>query len=163
VRPPPYRSLLLLALLAAATPADGKEADAGADRDWAAKGRNDMAVFLGATAVRGDLGESVGLDYEYRVTRRFGVGAALEYTGAAFRELLYAVSFDWHPWREMKLYLAPGGQTDVTEGTAAWVVRFGIEYGFDVGRGLEIAPALSIDHLSDETAVVIGVGLGRSF
>ena len=74
-----------------------------------------------------------------------------------------AVSFDWHPWKELKLYVAPGVEIETEDGSDSFVVRVGAEYGFDIGKGWEAAPALNFDITSDDTAIVIGVGFGKSF
>jgi hypothetical protein len=131
--------------------------------EWAEDGRNHLAVFVGVTDGGGDTGPSLGIDYEYRLTHLFGIGGTIEYTGADLREGVIAVSFDWHVWKEMKLFIAPGVEIDAADGSDSFLVRLGIEYGFDIGKGWEVAPALNFDFTSDEDSIVIGAGFGRSF
>jgi hypothetical protein len=41
-----------------------------------------LGIYLGITESGGETGPSFGVDYERRLTRRFGIGAEVEYTGA---------------------------------------------------------------------------------
>lgn len=131
--------------------------------EWAEDGRNKLAVFVGLTDAAGELGPSLGIDYEYRFTRLFGLGGTIEYTGADLRESLVVVTFDWHTWREMKIFVAPGVEIEREDGTDMFVVRAGVEYGFPMGKDWEVMPTLILDFTSDNTAVVIGASFGRSF
>jgi hypothetical protein len=130
--------------------------------EWAENGKNELALFIGATFVESGTGLSLGLDYEYRFTRLFGLGATIEYTGSHNRDGVAAVSFDWHAWRELKAFIAAGSEINTEDGNV-FLLRLGIEYGFDIGNGWEIAPALNFDVTSDEGAIVAGVGFGKSF
>jgi hypothetical protein len=82
--------------------------------------------------------------------------------GADFRDGVIAVSFDWHVWRELKLFVAPGTEVDKDD-ESSFLVRVGIEYGFDLGKKWEVAPSLNLDFTSDEDPIVIGAGFGRTF
>jgi hypothetical protein len=158
--------LLVLLLLGTAQPfvrAAPAKTEAKEPPEWAEDGRNELAVFVGLTDVAGDPGPSLGLDYEHRFTRLFGLGATAEYTAADLRDWLLAISFDWHVWKELKIYAAPGAEFERKDGSDSFVLRFGVEYGFDIGKKWEVAPALNFDFTSEDTAVVIGVGFGRKF
>jgi hypothetical protein len=161
------RSLLIaFAALAVTQPlvwAGEDDSGDGSRPEWAEDGNNEVAVFVGVTDVAGDAGGSLGLDYEYRFTRIFGLGATAEYTAADLREWLFAVSFNFHVWKELKIFGAPGVEIETEDGTDSFVFRVGVEYGFDIGRGWEAAPALNFDITSEDTAIVIGVGFGRHF
>ena len=129
----------------------------------AEEGRHELGLFLGITTKEGETGVSVGLDYEYRLSRLFGIGGVAEYTGADFREGLLGVPFYWHAWKELKLVAAPAVEIEPAERSSAFVVRLGGEYGFSVRSGIEIAPALYFDVSSEDVAVVVGAAIARSF
>jgi hypothetical protein len=156
---------ILVLALAGGSPAlaESDEASDGSVPEWAEDGRNEIAIFIGVTDVADDPGPSLGLDYEYRFSRPFGLGGTIEWTGADLREGLVVVSFDWHVWKEMKLFIAPGVEIETRDGTDLFVVRIGIEYGFDIGKGWEIAPSLNFDFTSEDTAVVVGAAFGTKF
>jgi hypothetical protein len=141
----------------------GEKSEDAEVEDWAADGRNEAGVFLGATGREGEWGFSVGFDYEFRLTRLFGIGGVIEWTGADFREGIAAVPFILHPWHELKLIAAPGIEITPEYEETNFLVRAGAEYGFDVGYGYELAPALYADITSGEVAVVIGGVLAWKF
>jgi len=151
----------LLAL--AAQPVMAQEAEGEEAAEWAEKGRHELGLFLGVADQEGDTGISVGLDYEYRLSRRFGIGGLLEFTGADFRDGVAGVPFYWHPWRELKLLAAPGVNIEPADREGEFLVRVGAEYGFGIRRGFEIAPALNFDIASDDVTVVAGAAIARSF
>ena len=140
-----------------------REAESQKDAEWAEKERHELGLFLGVTDQKSDTGFSVGLDYEYRLSRMFGIGGLLEYTGSDFRDGIVAVPFYVHPWKELKLVAAPGIEIEAEDGSEEFLVRVGAEYGFDVRRGFEIAPALYFDFTSEDVAIVAGAAIARSF
>jgi hypothetical protein len=143
--------------------AAGQETPQGKTEEWAADGRNDLSLFIGVTSSDGESGPSVGLDYERRLSRRFGIGGVIEYTGLDFREGVAAVSLNWHSWKELTLLAAVGVEVEREDGSDAFLFRVGAEYGFALGKGFEIAPALNVDFTGDETAVVYGLGFAKKF
>ena len=154
---------VLLALAPKPIRAADDEAAQGEAEEWAEEGFNDLSLFLGVTSADGENGFSVGLDYERRLSRGFGIGGVIEYTGSDFRDGIAAVSFNWHPWKELKVLAAPGVEVERADGSDAFLFRIGAEYGIAIGRGFEVAPALNFDFTSDDTAVVYGVSFAKSF
>ena len=150
-----------LALAAQPVMAQGAEGEDAAE--WAEKGRHELGLFLGVTDQKGDTGFSMGLDYEYHLSRMFGIGGLLEYTGSDFRDEIVAVPFYVHPWKELTLVAAPGVEIGAEDGSDDFLVRIGAEYGFDVRRGFEIAPAVYVDFTSDDVTIVFGAAISRSF
>jgi hypothetical protein len=86
-------------LALAAQPVMAQEAEGEDAAEWAEEGRHELGVFLGITDKKSDTGFSVGLDYEYRLSRMFGIGGLLEYTGSDFRDGIVAVPFTCTPGR----------------------------------------------------------------
>ena len=77
--------------------AAGEETTQGESEEWAEEGLNDLGLFLGVTHAYGESGFSVGLDYERRLSRRFGIGGVIEYTDNDFRDGIAAVSVKLAP------------------------------------------------------------------
>jgi hypothetical protein len=73
--------LLAMALAPQPIRAAGDESAQGKAEDWAEEGRNDLSLFIGVTRAGGESGLGLGLDYERRLSRRFGIGGVIEYTG----------------------------------------------------------------------------------
>lgn len=155
-------SVLLIALVALILTGMGAE-KVMAEEETEEEGRNELALFLGGTHTSEDDAFSVGLDYEYRVNRLFGIGGVVEYTGADFRDWIVGLPLCLHPWRELKVFLAPGVDFDRPDGETYFLLRVGTEYGFAIGNGFEIAPALNVDFTSEETALVYGLSFARKF
>ena len=131
--------------------------------EWATEGRNELGPYLGFASASGDHGLSVGLDYERRLTRLFGVGVVLEYTDGDFRDGLAAISFDWHVWKELKIFAAPGIEVEREDGSSGALLRLGVDYGFPIAPRLEIVPAAAIDFSDENTTVVLGAVLAWKF
>ena len=62
--------------------------------------------------------------------------------------------------RGLKLVGAPGIEF-ATSGSDDFLVRLGGEYGFEIGRGFELAPALYVDVTEEDTALVYGVSFAK--
>ena len=142
----------------------GDEPENSDEAEWVSEGPHEVGLFLGVTDKDGDLGTSIGIDYEYRFHEMFGIGGLLEYTGSDFREGVACVPFFWHPWRELAFVGAPGIEMDAADGTDSFLVRVGVEYGFAIGSGYKLVPEANFDFTRDEdTVVVIGASIARSF
>ena len=122
-----------------------------------------LGLFVGGAAEefgRRDNGFVLGLDYEYRFSPSFGIGAILEHTYGDLDIYVYAIPFAYHN-RRWKLYIAPG--IEEGEGGAEQMLRIGAEYGFHAGKW-EISPQVDIDFVERERDVfVIGMTFARSF
>ena len=151
--------VMLVVLTVQPVVAEGEEKEA---EEWAEK-PHELGLFLGVTTKEGESGFSLGFDYEYRLNLKFGVGGTLEFTAADFRESIAAASFYYHPWRKLKLVAAAGVEIGRADGTKEFLVRLGGEYGFEVGRRYDVAPAFYLDLTSEDVAVVIGAAVARSF
>jgi hypothetical protein len=132
--------------------------------EWAEEGRNEISIFLGVTESQDfERGFSVGIDYERRLSRLFGIGAVVEYTGSDLREGVGGITLSFHPWKELKIVAAPGVVLETADGTEEALLRIGAEYGFGIGKGWEIAPAVYYDFTSGDNALVIGAGFAKRF
>jgi hypothetical protein len=112
-----------------------------------------LGVFIGDTTESRREGLTLGLEYEYRVSQRLGLGATIEHVAGDFDADVYVLPIALHngPW---KVYAGPGLERG-EEGDAP-LLRLGAEYGFHMGK-FEISPQLDVDFVEDETLFVIGV------
>jgi hypothetical protein len=119
---------------------------------------NLLAVFFGVTEEGREEGFAVGIEYERRLNKSFGIGLLAERTGELDLNV-YAIPFAFHAgaW---KLYAAPGIE-DGEHGSES-LIRLGIEYGFEVGQ-FEIAPQLDVDFVDGEEVYVMGITIGKGF
>ena len=122
--------------------------------------RNLLSVFIGHTGeTRREHGNTLGIGYEWRVTKTFSVGALAERTYGDFDFRVYAVPIAYHAGR-WKFFFAPGIE-DSDHGSES-LLRLGAEYAFEVGSW-EIAPQLSIDFVGSEKLGIIGIALAKGF
>lgn len=157
--------LLLLALVASAPIRADESTHADAPSHASAEHHHDNALGFfvgGATEEAGsrESGLALGIEYERRLSPRFGIGGIVEHTYGDLDVWVYAVSFAYHagPWR---LYAAPGIE-DTHHGSER-MLRLGVEYGFPVA-GWEIAPQFDIDFVDREAEVlVIGLTFAKGF
>jgi hypothetical protein len=120
--------------------------------------RNGFELFAGATFNHGETNASFGLNYERRVTEKFGIGGLVEYTNG--REWVYAVPFSWRITDPWKVMVAPGWEHE--EGENTYLTRVGTSYEFEIGE-MTLAPEINFDFVDGDTAFVAGVSLGWAF
>ncbi len=162
------RKALLIALVLCGAPlvsayADEHEGE-GAHEGGLEYHPNMLGFFLGHT-FEGRLETfALGIEYERRVSRTFGIGVFAEYVTDDVDFFVYGVPFAYHNGR-FKTYLAPGVEDSSEEGTE-FMLRVGAEYGFEVGEW-EISPQLNLDYVDKEGGWegtwVLGVLIGKGF
>jgi hypothetical protein len=141
--------------------------------------RHHFAVFLGVTdgevekeaevAAESEGGATtedqraftLGLEYEYRLSRRWGIGALIDYAGKDFRSWVAGIPVILHPAGEWKLFAAPGLE-DKADDDAEFLVRVWVLYDFEFGA-FKIAPVLQVDFVGDEEVLIYGVNIGGGF
>ncbi len=127
-------------------------------------GTHALNLFAGASLTESEEGVSVGLDYEYRVTDLFGVGAFVDVAGGDFRSVALGAAVYIHPIERVVLVVGPGFDVDGSDG--AFLLRLGGFYEFPVGKAGKyvIAPAVYYDFVDGhENVIVIGVSFGVKF
>lgn len=146
--------------------------------------RHHLSVFLGATTadveVHGGEGNagtqsgggeaggetertteaSIGLDYEYRLSRLLGIGFLFDYVGGDARASVAGIPVFLHPAGGLKLLAAPG--LEHHEGENEFLVRLGLGYQFDIGRWA-ITPGASVDFVDGDEVYIYGLYIGRGF
>ena len=126
--------------------------------------RHHPAVFLGATTGEHETNPSLGLEYEYRLSERWGIGLIFEFTFEhEEREFLTGIPVKYHmgPFALLGTVIVERSrERETDEGdsdrTVSPGVRVGAEYGFEVGE-LELAPNLNLDFTEDTTKLVWGL------
>ncbi len=146
-------------LLAIALPmmANAEETAHGEHHAGAESHKHYFAGFIGGADEGRDEGLALALEYERRLSPRFGIGGVVEHTYGDLDTWVYAVPLAYHngPW---KLYAAPGIE-DGEHGSES-LIRLGVEYGFHRGNW-EISPQFDIDFVDGEEIFVFGVAFGR--
>ena len=143
--------------------------------------RHHLSVFLGVTDGEGESADhhqaasahgeelnvfderagTVGLDYEYRLKQRWGVGALIDYAGGDLETWVFGFPIVLHPAGQWKFLVAPGVE-DKPGHDAEFLVRAGVIYDFQIGR-MTIAPAVNVDFVDGEEVLVYGVNIGKGF
>ncbi|MFK7831341.1 MAG: hypothetical protein AB8B57_16325 [Congregibacter sp.] len=118
-----------------------------------------LGVFLGDTTEDRREGVTIGIEYEYRVSERVGIGATFEHISGDFDTNVYVLPIALHsgPW---KVYAGPGFEK--SDRGDEQLFRVGAEYGFHLGR-YEISPQIDVDFVDGEKLFVIGVVFARPF
>lgn len=146
--------------------------------------RHHVAVLLGATTAEvpkhggegtfetesgggGSSGETesvteatIGIDYEYRLSWLWGIGALFDYVGRDARASVAAAGVFLHPVAGLKLLAAPG--LEHHEGENEFLFRLGLGYEFEIGRWA-LTPGASVDFVDGDEAYVYGLYIGRGF
>jgi hypothetical protein len=146
--------------------------------------RHHLSVFLGATtadvAEGGEHGEaesesdggetgsetkretdgSIGLDYEYRLNRAWGLVVGFEWVGGDTRQWMAGLGAMLHPVAGLKLLAGPGVERH--EGEEEFLFRLGAMYDFEVGSW-SLTPAFNVDFVDGEQTYVYGLYVGKGF
>jgi len=151
--------VVTLAMCTAAFGSSGDEDAEGMDVDHH-EYSNLLAMFIGAAREeRRDNGLALGVEYERRFNRSFGIGGLAEYTFGDLDVWVFAVPFAYHLDR-WKIFIAPGVEDG--ENGSEFLTRLGGEYGFKVDAW-EISPQFNVDFIDGDQVFVLGVTFGRGF
>lgn len=121
-------------------------------------GSQGLSVFIGSTTEFLDSeGLTVGLDYEYRLSHKWGVGGFAEGISGLDRSFAVGAQGYWHVAGELVLVAGPGAERRHEE----WepIVRVGGFYEFPLGAGWMIAPAIFYDITPEQDIFIYGVNL----
>ncbi|UCD56890.1 MAG: hypothetical protein JSV16_13870, partial [Candidatus Hydrogenedentota bacterium] len=152
--------ILLLSLLFLATPTVATSEESGQNEHGETHGhRHHVALFLGNTHAEGEDEFTIGVDYEYRMDQSVGVGGVIDYAGGDLESTVVAGGLFLHPYRGLRLLLAPGFENK--HGENEFLFRIGASYQFPIFDGWTIAPTFNVDFVDGEEAKQVGIGLGR--
>lgn len=121
---------------------------------------NYPGFFVGTTHADNEFYDTVGLEYEYRVSLSAGVGLAYEHI-SDYHEgegaNLFAVQLFYHPNTHVKLGLGVG-QERIGGHHARNEVFYRLSAAYEYHASpFEIEPTIDIDLLDGETSVAVGV------
>ena len=121
------------------------------------KGISDISLFLGASSNSETTAFTIGVDYQYRISRVFGVGAILDHAAGDIKSTLVAPALFLH-LKKLAFTVAPGAEFSDDETTM--VLRLGAEYEFELSR-FSISPAIFYDtERGGEQTWVYGLSFG---
>jgi hypothetical protein len=120
---------------------------------------NMLGLFIGTTQEGSEEDFTLGLEYERRFNKSFGIGVFAEKVTGDLDFWVYGVPFAYHTGR-WKLYVAPGVEDG--EHGSEFLARIGGEYAFEVGEW-EISPQLNVDFVDSEEVWVFGFVIGKGF
>ena len=136
-----------------------------ADKDGELK-HHAVGVFFGGTNVSSTTEATLGLEYEYKFTKKIGAGVLYEYTPGAHDgdgASIYMGLLHVHPWKELRLSVGYGREKIHYPGSESEDIwRLGVAYDFHLGD-LGLAPTLAFDRVDGKTAKVFGVALVKAF
>lgn len=148
-------SVFLFWVLCSATAGAGEhEGEEGSEHH-----KNVIAGFVGLTHERRENGIALGVEYQRRLTKSFGLTVLAERTWGDFDFWVVAVPvhFRYKRWR---FGVGPGFER--TRGETEGLVRVGVGYSFEAEH-VHYAPALSVDFVDGEQVYVLGMAVGFSF
>jgi len=142
--------------------------------------RHEVGVFVGYTFERGEGGATVGLDYTYWLSKRFGVGPFVDLVWGDVDAMAAGAGVWVRPFcqlEDLAFYVAPGidlaKEEEEEEGEeggtkSKWeaeaLLRLGVTYGVDLWRGFRLAPSFYADIIfPSKQAFVLGVTFGKEF
>lgn len=129
----------------------------GQEEEEGPEGKSDISLFLGGTTNSDATAFTIGLDYQYRLSRVFGVGAILDHAAGDISSTLVAPALFLH-LKQLSFTVAPAAEFS-DDGTA-FVFRVGAEYEFEISK-FTISPAIFYDtERGGEPALVYGLSFG---
>lgn len=117
-------------------------------------------IFIGSTKFDGETNFTLGLEYEYRWSKKWGFGGAYERLNKAHdgdgATVWTAMAF-YHPIEHVKVGFGPGQERI---GGAYQknkdLLRFAVAYEYPINEKFEIVPTLDIDLIDGDVAFVGG-------
>ena len=125
-------------------------------------GPSHLSILFAGTSINSSTnsGITVGIDYEYRISRFLGLGAVVERAaGSIDATTVFAVA-DLHFDKGWVVQIGLG--SEYIEETAFFAARIGLLYEFEFNHGYTLAPQVHFD-ASAENSIVYGLSFGRSF
>ena len=121
---------------------------------------HDLIIFVGwVSESRPDIpdnsGFAVGLEWEYRFSEKWGIGAGVEVIEEDLvRDTIIVAPVSFHPTPGWRLFAAPG--VEFTETKDKPLVRVGAGYSFDLSERWSVAPEVILDYIERDTFVWTG-------
>ena len=123
--------------------------------------RNKVSLFGGNTKDGSENGASIGLEYEYQINPRFGIGVLGEYASGDFDSWVIGIPVFIHPHAGWFFRLAPGLEFEDSE--TNFLFRAGLGYEFELMPRWSLAPEINADFVDGDTKLVYGLTLSWEF
>jgi hypothetical protein len=130
--------------------------------------QNHVALFLGSTegeehhGEKGDRDFTIGIDYERRLSKLFGIGAMVDWVAEGNREYLIGVPVFLHVGNGGKFQLAPAYHR-VREGDEdGFVFRTAFAWDFYIKK-ISLAPYIAYDFTDGQDFTVFGLDIGTGW
>jgi len=106
---------------------------------------------------------AIGVEYGYRFSEKWGVGAVAEALGSdTVRDASVVIPLSFHPYAGWRLFTGPG--VEFGEEQNDWMLRFGGGYEFELGNRWTLAPEVVYDVIeSGKRTYTFGLAFGRGF
>ena len=138
---------------------DRSESDGASDSSEHSERPHAVNFFVGGSSEIGDLdGITFGVDYGYRLTSRWSVGAFAEAISGLDRSFATGLQGYYRVTEEFILMAGPGMEQS-GEGWGPFA-RFGTAYEFRLADQWTLAPAIFYDFTERENVLVYGLNLG---
>jgi hypothetical protein len=151
-------SKLKLAEASSAASQEGSQTETGVEEAH----ENHVSLLIGATTnlSHDETSFTLGVDYERRLNPRWGTGLFGEVTFADETEVIIGVPAIHHLKGGIDLIAGIGAE--FVDGESEFLLRLGGAYKVE-RKGLSIGPFLYWDTVSGDSALVYGLGIGKSF
>jgi hypothetical protein len=121
-----------------------------------------LGPFFGVTREDGENLGTIGIEYSYRVNKKWSVGGVIERADRDKHSTLVIVFAHYWPYKELYFGLGLGRKDpgDERENT----LRGTIGYEFEIGKGWGISPQANIDWIENHpTEEVYGIVIAKRF
>lgn len=163
---PGFRHLFCLFLGGVVLPRLPVGAATSAHQSDAALPRHLPGLFIGVTSGSGEDTFTAGLEYEYRFSPSFGLGAIYERSPQRHHSdgtAVGLVTLNWHPTAVIKLFGGGGRERVFDKKSHRYTVyRIGAAYDFHVGH-FALAPSIAVDFVNHQHNLVYGLSFIQPF
>jgi hypothetical protein len=106
---------------------------------------------------------AIGVEYGYRFSEKWGIGAVYETLGAdVVRDTALVAPVSFHPHAGWRLFAGPG--IEFTDKHDDWMLRFGAGYEFELSDHWTLAPEFVYDVIeSGKRTYILALALGYAF
>jgi hypothetical protein len=121
--------------------------------------------FIEAEEHHGEKGASdftIGIDYERRLSKVFGIGVLADWVIEGNREYMVGIPLFLHAGRHAKFELAPAVRHLTHSGENQFVFRTAFLWDFHVGK-MSISPGVFYDFSEGQDFLAFGLGFGTGF
>jgi hypothetical protein len=121
-----------------------------------------MGLFLGGAFRRGDGGSfAVGVDYEYILNERWGIGAFADFNMGRSKAVVVGAAGYYKPMERLALVVGPG--VEFEDHDSEFLVRLGGLYEFLLGD-MVVSPTVYVDLINDnEPDLLLGLTFAWGF